>query len=84
MSGLYGGALFSVTAYNANDSMFPLAFSLIISENYKNRSWFFQNLKKVVGDKEVVIISGKNSTLLRSVLEVFGLENHAYCYCHLK
>ena len=84
MSGLYGGALFSVTAYNANDSMFRLAFSLIISENYKNRSWFFQNLKKVVGDKEVVIISGKNSTLLRSVLEVFGLENHAYCYCHLK
>ncbi|RVW21733.1 hypothetical protein CK203_108210 [Vitis vinifera] len=40
--------------------------------------------KKVVGDKEVVIISDRHPALLRSVPEVFGLENHAYCYRHLK
>ncbi|RVW94875.1 hypothetical protein CK203_034615 [Vitis vinifera] len=39
---------------------------------------------KVVGDKEVVIISDRHPALLRSVPEVFGLENHAYCYRHLK
>ncbi|KAL6323882.1 hypothetical protein AAG906_005879 [Vitis piasezkii] len=67
MSGPYEGALFSATAYDANDSMFPLAFSVMI-----------------VAEKEVVIISDRHPALLRSVPEVFGLENHAYCYRHLK
>ncbi|XP_059591763.1 uncharacterized protein LOC100245246 isoform X1 [Vitis vinifera] len=84
MSGPYRGALFSATAYDANDSMFPLAFGVMSLENYDDWSWFLQNLKKVVGDKEVVIISDRRPALLRSVPEVFGLENHAYCYRHLK
>ena len=79
MSGPYRGALFSATAYDANDSIFPLAFGVMSSENYGNYSWFLQNLKKVVGDKEVVIISDRHHVLLHHVPEVFGLENHAYC-----
>ena len=84
MSGTYKGVLFSTTTYDANDFMFPLAFSVMSLENYENWSWFSQNLKKVVGDKEVVIISNRHPAFLRSVPEVFGLENHTYCYCHLK
>ena len=84
MSGPYRGALFSATAYDANDSMFPLAFGVMSSENYEDGSWFLQNLKKVVAEKEVVIISDRHPALLRSVPEVFGLENHAYFYRHLK
>ena len=84
MSGPYRGALFSATAYDANDAMFPLAFGVMSSENYDDWSWFLQNLKKVVGDKKVVIILDRHPTLLRSVPEVFGLENHTYCYRHLK
>ena len=78
-----GGVIFGTT-YDANDSMFPLAFCVMSLENYENWFWFLQNLKKVVGDKEVVIISDRHPTLLRSVPKVFGLENHAYCYDHLK
>ena len=36
MSRPYGGALFSVTAYDANDSMFPLAFVVMSLENYED------------------------------------------------
>ena len=43
-----------------------------------------QNLKKVVGNKEVVIILDRHPFFLRSVSEVFGVENHAYCYRHLQ
>ena len=43
-----------------------------------------QNLKKCIGEKEVVIISDRHPGLLCSVLEIFGAENHAYCYRHLK
>ena len=35
MSGPYGGALFSTSTYDGNDSMFPLAFGVVGSENYK-------------------------------------------------
>ena len=84
MNGPYGGALFSATKYDANDFMFPLAFRVIRSENYEDWSWFLHNLKKVVEEKEVVILSDRHPTLLCSFTEVFGLENHAYCYHHLK
>ena len=36
MSGPHGGALFSATAYDANDSMFPLAFGVLSSKNYED------------------------------------------------
>ncbi|XP_034710658.1 uncharacterized protein LOC117933406 [Vitis riparia] len=82
MSGPYIGALFSATTYDANDAMFPLAFGVMSSENYDDWSWFLQNLKKVVGDKEVVIILDRHPALLCSVPKVFGLAN--YYYRHLK
>ena len=84
MSRLYGGALFSTTSYDANDNMFPLACGVMSFENYNDWSWCLQNLKKVIREKEVVIILDRHLSLLRSVLEIFGVENHAYCYRHLK
>ena len=44
----------------------------------------YKILKKIVGDKEVVIISVRHLGLLHSVPEIFGGENQAYCYSHLK
>ena len=84
MSGPYGGALFSATSYDSNDNMFPLACGVMSSENYDGWSWFLQNLKKFIGEKEVVIILDRHPGLLRSVPEIFRAENHAYCYRHLK
>ena len=43
-----------------------------------------QNLKKIIGEKEVVIILDRHPGLLRSVPEIFGEKNHVYCYRHLK
>ncbi|XP_059596437.1 uncharacterized protein LOC104878009 [Vitis vinifera] len=82
MSGPYRGALFLATTYDANESMFPLTFGVMTLENYDDWSWFLQHLKKVVRDKEVIIISDRHPTLFRSVPEVFGVENHAYYYRH--
>ena len=84
MSGPYGDALFSATTYDANDSMFPLALGIMSSENYDDWSWFLQKLKMVVEDKEGTIIIDKHPDLLRSVPKIFGYDNHAYCYQHLK
>ena len=83
MSGPYRGTLFSATVYDVNESMFPLAFGMMSLENYEDWSWILQNLKKFVGNKEVIVILDRHPILLRSVPEVFGLENHTYRYCHL-
>ena len=84
MSGPYGGALFSTTIYDANDHMFLLALCVLSSKNYEDWHGFFQNPKKIIGEKEVVIISDRHQAVLRSIPEIFGVENHAYCYWHLK
>ena len=82
MSGPYGGALFSAIAYDANDYMFLLAFEIRSLENYEDWSWFLVNLKTIVGENEVVIISDMHPALLWSVPEIFGADIHAYCYQH--
>ena len=51
MSEPYGGVLFSTTAYDASDSMFPLAFEVMSSENYEDCLWFLEKWKIVVGNK---------------------------------
>ena len=78
MSGPYGDALFSETSYGANDNMFLVAYGMMNSENYKDWNWFLQNLKNLIRDKNVVILSDRYPGLLHSVLEIFGGNNHAY------
>ena len=84
LSGLYRGSLFSATAYDADDGMFPIAFGVVSSENYEDWLWFLQKLKGILQDKEVVIISNRHQAILHSICQLFGVENHAYCYRHVK
>ncbi|XP_019078111.1 uncharacterized protein LOC104880614 [Vitis vinifera] len=84
LSGPYRGSLFSATAYDADDGMFPIAFGVVSSKNYEDWLWFLQKLKGILQDKEVVIISDRHQAILHSVSQLFGVENHAYCYHHVK
>ncbi|RVW64516.1 hypothetical protein CK203_040357 [Vitis vinifera] len=52
LSGPYRGSLFSATAYDADDGMFPIAFGVVSSENYEDWLWFLQKLKGILQDKE--------------------------------
>ncbi|XP_034683284.1 uncharacterized protein LOC117912709 [Vitis riparia] len=84
MSGPYKGALFSASSYDADNDMFPLAYGLFSSENYEDWLWFLEKLKMVIGERDVIIISDRHQGIIRSVSEVFGSENHAHCYRHIK
>ncbi|XP_010655185.1 uncharacterized protein LOC104880400 [Vitis vinifera] len=84
LSGPYKGALLSAIAYDADDGMFPLALGVVGSENYEDWYWFLENLKGILDGQEVIIISDRHQGILRSVSELFGVENHAYCYRHVK
>lgn len=41
-------------------------------------------MKKIVGEKGVIMFFYGNPVLLQNVLEVFRVENYAYYYHHLK
>ena len=84
MSRPYGGVLFLATTYDPNDCMSLLAYGIMSLKNYEDWSWFLEKLKTIFEDEEVVIISYKHPSLLWSVPEIFGDENHAYYYRHLK
>ena len=64
--------------------MFPLALGVVSSENYEDWYWFLEKIKNVLNGKEIVIISYKHQGILRNVSKLFRIENHAYCYHHLK
>ncbi|KAL6340415.1 hypothetical protein AAG906_006076 [Vitis piasezkii] len=81
MSGPYKGALFSISSYDVDDDMFPLAYGLF---SFENCLWFLEKLKMVIGEREVIIISNRHRGIIRSVSKVFGSENHAHCYRHIK
>ncbi|XP_010661450.1 uncharacterized protein LOC104881823 [Vitis vinifera] len=84
LSDPYKGALLSAIAYDADDGMFPLALGVVGSENYEDWYWFLEKLKGILDGQEVIIISDRHQGILRSVSELFGVENHAYCYRHVK
>ena len=63
--------MFFATTYDVNENMFLLVFGVMSSKNYDDWLWFLQNVKKVIGDKEVVIISDRHLDLLSSVPEIF-------------
>ena len=80
LSGSYKGALLFAITYDVDDGMFLLAIGVVSSENYEDWYWFLKKLKGVLDGKEVVIISYIYQGILRSVSELFGTKNHAYCY----
>ena len=74
----------STIAYDTDHGMFPLALGVVSSENYEDWYWFLEKIKNLLDGKEIMIISDGHQGILCSVLELFGTENHAYCYHHLK
>ena len=84
LSSLYKRVFLSVIAYDADNGMFLLALGMVNLENYEEWYWFLNKLNEVLDGKKVVIISYRHERILRSVFELFGIENHVYCYRHVK
>ncbi|GFZ18247.1 hypothetical protein Acr_26g0015160 [Actinidia rufa] len=70
----------TASALDANNDFYPLAYGVLTSEDKEDGLWFLEQLKLVVRDREVVIVSDRNSSILSGVDEIFGAENHAHCF----
>ncbi|XP_010445859.1 PREDICTED: uncharacterized protein LOC104728599 [Camelina sativa] len=79
-----GGVLIVATAQDPNHHHYPIAFGVVDGENYLSWSWFFNKLKSRVPDApELVFVSDRNQSLIKSVAEVYSLSQHGYCIYHL-
>ena len=76
----YGGTLLAASTIDGNNQIFPLAFSIVDSENDASWRWFFENIKNSLGDREdLVVISDRHLSIPKSVHNVF--PNAEYCVC---
>ncbi|XP_050936236.1 uncharacterized protein LOC127144368 [Cucumis melo] len=76
----YGGTLLTASTIDGNNQIFPLAFSIVDSENDASWRWFFENIKNSLGDREdLVVISDRHLSIPKSVHNVF--PNAEYCVC---
>ncbi|XP_058185766.1 uncharacterized protein LOC131302991 [Rhododendron vialii] len=84
LTGPYRSSCLSAVAYDANDQLYPLAYAIVSSENYEDWLWFLHNLKEIVAEKQVVLVTDHNPGLLRAVRELFGEECNAWYVRHVK
>lgn len=84
LSGPPEGSLVVASSLDADNGMYPLAYGVVTSEDEDDWLWFLQQLKLVVRDREVVIVSDRNEIILSSVDNIFGADNHAHCYRHVQ
>ena len=78
------GTLLLATAQDGDNHLFPLAFSIVDSENDKSWSWFLNHIRVVYGvRKEMVFVSDRHNSIQKAVNTVFQEAKFAICMQHL-
>ena len=87
----YKGILLTATATDANESLFPLAYAVVSSENDENWLWFNGLLRKVITEhapsfldpQVLTFVSDRQKGLLEAIATVFPQSPSGYCLRHL-
>ncbi|KAM6580961.1 hypothetical protein CsatA_004735 [Cannabis sativa] len=80
----YGGTLLSACTQDANGHIFPLAFSVVDSENNNSWQWFFTKVRETYGIREEqCLISDRHESIIKAACQVFPEITHCYCVYHL-
>ncbi|XP_028081574.1 uncharacterized protein LOC114282984 [Camellia sinensis] len=74
----------AIMEYNP-ESLFPVAFAIVDSENAVNWAWFLQNLANVVdGDRNLTFVFDRHVGIIESLPTVFPSAHHAFCMQQLQ
>ncbi|KAL0251359.1 hypothetical protein GEMRC1_000572 [Eukaryota sp. GEM-RC1] len=78
------GHMMIAVSLDAEGQIFPVAFSVVGGETLANWRWFLNQLKSIVGERELTIVADRNSGLQTALSEIFVDCHVAYCLEHLK
>ncbi|XP_030477966.2 uncharacterized protein LOC115695008 [Cannabis sativa] len=78
----YGGTLIIASAQDADRHIFPLAFSVVDSENDASWQYFMEKLKESYGEcEDQCIISDRHESITKAMKSVFpNLMHVVYCF----
>ncbi|KAL6549526.1 hypothetical protein OROHE_008643 [Orobanche hederae] len=85
----YQESLLTATAVDADDGFFPVAFSIVDTENEDSWHWFLEQLRSAVSTgataslRPLTFVSDMDKGLARYVHQVFDNAHHGYSMHHL-
>ncbi|GFS30575.1 pectin lyase-like superfamily protein [Actinidia rufa] len=91
--GKYTGVMLIAMAKTVTNNIFPLAFALVESENYRDWSWFIHNIRHLIvpGIEGVTLISNRHAAIISAVKHEWETARlgqpigiHRYCLRHFR
>ncbi|KAK8557197.1 hypothetical protein V6N13_013473 [Hibiscus sabdariffa] len=86
MKGYYQGHLLAVVGIDADDSIYPIAFAVVESENQSSWNWFLEILDndlEINNSNSSTFMTNRQKGLMEVVLEQFPYSEHRTCVRHL-
>ncbi|XP_026379494.1 uncharacterized protein LOC113274269 [Papaver somniferum] len=88
LTGPRQGVLLSTVGMDPDESIYPIAFSVVDSKNNESWEWFMRKLVEVLGNKyamseEVVVATDMHPSIGRAIRLAFPCANQVYCIHHL-
>lgn len=80
----YQGMLLAATAADADEGVFPVAFSVVDAETDDNWHWFLLQLKSALSASgPITFVADRQKGLRESISEIFEGSYHGYCLRYL-
>ncbi|XP_020094138.1 uncharacterized protein LOC109714112 [Ananas comosus] len=84
LKGKFKGIIVSAIALDGNNSVFPVAYGVVESENAESWEWFLVALKEAIGcPNGLVLSSDRQKGLDKALLAVYPTAEHRECMRHL-
>ncbi|XP_023760901.1 uncharacterized protein LOC111909328 [Lactuca sativa] len=84
LKGKFTSVLAAATGIDGNNSIFPIAYSVLESESTQSWTWFLESLKKSIGMPDGLVISSDMQKGLEvAVMHIYPNVEHRECVRHL-
>ncbi|KAK8540802.1 hypothetical protein V6N13_089127 [Hibiscus sabdariffa] len=86
LKGYYQGHLLAAVGIDADDSIYPIAFAVVESENQSSWNWFLEilgNDLEINNSNKFTFMTDRQKGLMEAVLEQFPYSEHRTCVRHL-